>query len=89
MIEDFLYSDENDEKCPNIKSNEQVTESKESVTTSIIKEKIKVVEDLLYKRIKLPTFDKMNAGDRKTVILPGEVEVDITVLSKNPLIFGK
>jgi len=42
-----------------------------------------------FTRIRLPQFKNVSINKTFTTVLPGDVDVDVTVLSTSPFIFGK
>ena len=46
-------------------------------------------ENHVFDRIRLPTFDKMKVGRKVDILLPGDVQSTMKLLSLNPFVFGK
>ena len=46
-------------------------------------------DDITYSRIRLPKFDDVKVNQTFITVLPGDIEVQVKVLSLSPFIFGK
>ena len=66
--------------------NEQSEEKIENLKESSLENE---ADDVIYSRLRLPKFDTVKENQTFTTLLPGDVEVNVTVLSVSPFIFGK
>ena len=50
---------------------------------------LEIDDDVIFKRLRLPRFDKVKVNESFNTVLPGDVEANVKVLSVSPFIFGK